>query len=163
MRFSADRNGRRSTLVRATGQLSASTGFLKLTAQMAGPIVDGNTNFDVWGFNRGSANDAPFQGESNVNFDAVVGVTAQPNGAAAGAITLIPGGTVATLIPRAAIQINGAQIEVAVPTSPLPPTGSVAAAGFVWNLWPRTGVGGPQMQVAGFIPENAMAPFLPSP
>jgi hypothetical protein len=148
--------------LQGTGELSASTGSITLSALMAGPIVDGNTNFYIWGFNRGAATNAPFPGEPNVVFDAVAVITVQPDGTATGAVNLIPSGPVGT-IPASAIQINGAKIQISFPSSLLPPTGTVSAAGYVWDLWTRNGVGGPPSQIGSFIPENAMAPFVPAP
>jgi hypothetical protein len=148
--------------LRAGGQISASTASITMTAQMAGNIADGNTNYYVWGFNRGNATNAPFQGEPNVIFDAVVVVTVAPDGSATGAVNLIPPGAPVTLA-ASAIQISGAQITVTVPTATLPPTGAVAASGYAWNLWPRVAIGGSQAQVASFIPENAMLPLVPIP
>jgi hypothetical protein len=148
--------------LQATGEFSKSTNNSTFSGLMAGPIVDGNTNFYVFGIDRGNANNAPFQGEPNVNFNSVVAVTVQPDGTATGAVTLIPGGPAGNL-PPGAIQINGAKIQVTVASTLFTPTGSLSAAGYVWNLWPRTGVGGSQSQVVSFIPENAMAPFVPAP
>jgi hypothetical protein len=148
--------------LQATGEFSKATGNFTFSALMAGPIADGNTNFYVIGLDRGNANNAPFQGEPNVNFNSVVAVTVQPDGTATGAVTLIPGGPAGNL-PPGAIQINGAKIQVTVASTLFTPTGSLSAAGYVWNLWPRVGVGGAQSQVASFIPENAMAPFVPAP
>jgi hypothetical protein len=148
--------------LQATGELGTATGNITLSGLMAGPIVDGNTNFYIWGFNRGAATNAAFPGEPNVIFDAVAVITVQPDGTASGAVTLIPGGPAGT-IAASAIQINGAKIQISFPASLLPPTGTVSAAGYIWNLWVRNAVGGPPSQIASFIPENAMAPLLPAP
>jgi hypothetical protein len=149
-------------LLQATGEFSKSTSNFTFSALMAGPVLDGNTNFYIIGLDRGNANNAPFQGEPNVNFNSVVAVTVPPGGSPTGAITLIPGGPAGTL-PAGAIQINGAKIQITVASSLFPPTGSNSAAGYVWNIWTRVGVGGDQSQIGSFIPENAMAPFVPAP
>ena len=147
--------------VRAGGAFDATAQTIVLDAQMASPIFDGNTNYYVWGINRGNATNAPFLHEPNVIFDAVVLVTANPITSALSGVVNLLNGTPPQPISATLLAPN--TIEVSVPTGLLPPTKSgLTAAGFVWNLWPRSGVGGSATaQIASFIPQNAMAPFIP--
>lgn len=144
--------------IQATGEYTAAVGTLTFSALMAGPIASGQDNYYVWGVDRGGATFAPFPQEPNVKFNAVVVVEAQAEGGANASVVLIPGAT--TALQASAVHINGAKIAVSIPASLLPSTGS-APASYRWNLWPRSAVGGPPSQVAKFIPENALAAFLP--
>jgi peptidoglycan/LPS O-acetylase OafA/YrhL len=145
--------------VAAGGFLMSATQSFVLNGKMAGPIVDGNTNFYVWGFNRGAATMAPFPDEPNVKFDSVLAVTVTPTGAASGTINLMNGATPAS-VPVTLTAPD--TLSVTFPVAMLPQTGTTPPSGYVWNLWPRNGLGGaPAAQIASFIPENAMAPFSP--
>lgn len=145
-------------VIQATGEYTAAVDTLTFSALMAGPIASGQDNYYVWGVDRGGATFAPFPLEPNVKFNAVVVVEAQAEGGANASVVLIPGA--ATPLQASAVRIEGAKITVSIPASLLPSTGSAPAA-YRWNLWPRDEVGGPPSQVAKFIPENALAAFLP--
>lgn len=124
-------------------------------ATMSGPIVDGSTNFYIWGFNRGGATNAPFPDEPNVIFDAVVVATVTPSGGLSATVTA-PLGTTPKPLPAPTL-INPSTILVSFPASVLPPTGGGSAAAMRWNLWPRNGLGGTAAaQIASFIPDNDM-------
>ncbi|PZR55974.1 MAG: hypothetical protein DLM50_09120 [Candidatus Meridianibacter frigidus] len=140
------------------GTFSQASNTLTFTAQMAGPIVVGAPNYYVWGINRGGATNAPFPGEPNIVFNAVVVVTVNPDGTASGSVVLLPGG--ATPLDSSAISISQNFISETFPASLLPSTGA-QISGYMWNLWPRSGLGGtPQAQIQTFAPENAELPFL---
>jgi hypothetical protein len=144
--------------IQATGEYTAAVDTFTFAALMAGPIVTGQDNYYVWGVDRGGATFAPFPQEPNVKFNAVVVVEAQAEGGVNASVVLIPGAT--TPLQASAVHIDGAKITVSIPAALLPSTGS-GPAGYRWNLWPRDEVGGPPSQVAKFIPENALAAFLP--
>jgi hypothetical protein len=142
----------------ADGIFSPGAQTITLVAKMAGPVFAGGPNFYVWGFDRGGASTgaAPFPDEPNVKFNAVVVVTADPaNGSAlTGVINLLDGSTPQTIAP---VLSAADTIQVTFPASMLPSTGFTPAQ-FVWNLWPRNGLGGtPAAQIASFIPDNTMA------
>jgi hypothetical protein len=147
--------------LRAGGRFIAATQSWVMDAQMAGPVFTGGPNFYVWGVNRGGAGPGPFPNEPNVIFDSVVIVTADPAKGTmlTAAVTLLnaPAGTPAG--PASAVLLAPDTIELTVPLASLPPNGFATTA-FTWNLWPRSALGGtPAAQIAGFIPQNAEAPF----
>jgi len=144
--------------IQATGEFTASVDTLTFTALTAGPIQSGQDNFYIWGVNRGSATSAPFPQEPNVIFDAVVVVHVLPEGGVNASVTLLPGA--AAPLNASAVQIDGAKITVSIPASILPSTGS-SPSGYRWDFWTRDAVGGPTSQLAKFIPDNALAAFLP--
>jgi hypothetical protein len=140
-------------VIGADGTFVPSSQTISLVAKMAGPVLDGNTNFYVWGFDRGGATNAPFPDEPNVKFNAVVIVTAS-NGTVTGAINLLDGSPVQS-IPVTLVAPD--TISTFFAASMLPSTGAQPAQ-YLWNLWPRNGLGGsPAAQIAKFIPDNAMA------
>ena len=144
----------------ADGSFVSSSQTIVLTAKMAGPVFTGGPNYFVWGIDRGGATSAPFPDEPNVKFNAVVVVTADPaNGTALTAVVNLLNGappqSVAAGLPAPDT------IQVVVPASALPATGTVAASQYQWNLWPRNGLGGTAAaQIASFIPDNALATLL---
>ena len=145
----------------ADGSFVAASQTIVLIAKMAGPVFGGGPNFFVWGIDRGGATNAPFPDEPNVKFNAVVVVTADPaNGTALTAtVNLLNGSPPQTV---AAGLLAPDTIQVVVPASALPATGTIAAAQYQWNLWPRNGLGGTAAaQIASFIPDNALATLLP--
>jgi hypothetical protein len=144
----------------ADGSFVAASQSISLIAQMAGPVFAGGPNYFVWGIDRGGATNAPFPDEPNVKFNAVVVVTADPaNGTALTAVVNLLNG--APPQPVAAALLAPDTIQVVVPASALPATGTIAAAQYRWNLWPRNGLGGsPAAQIASFIPDNALATLL---
>jgi hypothetical protein len=144
--------------LQATGEYTSAVDTFTFSALMAGPIFSGQDNYYVWGVDRGGTTIAPFPLEPNVRFNAVVVVEAEAERTVNGFVSLIPGGTT-PLVP-ADVRIDGAKVTVSVPASLLPSNGSAPAA-YRWNLWPRDEVGGPPSQIAKFIPDNALAPFLP--
>ena len=147
--------------IAAGGKYSASAQTIVLDARMAGPVLTGGPNYFVWGFDLGGATNAPFPDEPNVKFNAVVVVTADP---ATGSVT----GTANALNGQPAQPVTVTltapdTLEVTVPAALLPSTG-LAPGAYLWNLWPRSGVGGAAAaQIASFIPENAMAPLVAAP
>jgi hypothetical protein len=148
------------TVLRAGARYVSASQTWILDAQMAGPVFTGGPNFYVWGINRGGAGPPPFPDEPNVIFDAAVAVTADPaNGTTLTAsVTLLkPAGGPA--LPASAVLTAPDTIELTIPLASLPPDGFAIAA-YTWNLWPRNGLGGvPAVQIASFIPQNAVAPF----
>ncbi len=128
---------------------------------MAGPVFAGGPNYFVWGIDRGGATNAPFPDEPNVKFNAVVVVTADPaKGTALVAVVNLLNGSPAQPVPAGLLAPD--TIEVQIPASMLPPTGTLTASQYLWNLWPRSGLGGSAAaQIASFIPDNAMATLLP--
>jgi hypothetical protein len=141
----------------ADGSFVSSTQTIVLIAKMAWPVFTGGPNYYVWGFDRGGATSAPFPDEPNVKFNAVAVVTADPaNGTALTAtVNLLDG---SPPVPVTATLLAPDTIQLSVPASTLPPTGTVAPAQYGWNLWPRNGLGGtPAVQIASFIPDNALA------
>jgi len=144
----------------ADGSFISSTQTISLIAQMAGPVFAGGPNYYVWGFDRGGATNAPFPDEPNVKFNAVLVVTADPaNGTALIATVNLLNGTPA--VPVAAALLAPDTIQVFVPASALPATGTLTASQYRWNLWPRSGVGGSATaQIASFIPDNALASLV---
>jgi hypothetical protein len=126
-------------------------------------VFAGGPNYFVWGIDRGGASSgtAPFPDEPNVKFNAVVVVTADPaNGTTLTAVVNLLNGAPAQPVPAGLLAPD--TIEVQVPASMLPPTGTAGAAQYLWNLWPRSGLGGtPAAQIASFIPDNTMATLLP--
>ncbi len=148
-------------VIAATSHFGSSASVFTFSATMAGPVTGGAPNYYVLGLNRGGATNAPFPGEPNVIFNAVVVVTIAADGTASSSVNLIPGG--ATPLPASALTVSGATITVAVPAASLPSTGAALSA-YTWNLWPRSGLGGSaSTQVASFAPENGELPFLSSP
>ena len=140
----------------ADGGFVAAANRIVLDAQMAGPVLNGGPNFYVWGFDRGGATNAPFPDEPRVKFNAVVVVTADPaSGTPTGIVNLLNG---SPAVPVTSVVLLAPDIiEVTLDASLLPSTGS-APAQYVWNLWPRSAVGGAATaQIASFIPDNAMA------
>jgi hypothetical protein len=147
--------------IAAGGKYSASAQTIVLDARMAGPVLTGGPNYFVWGFDRGGATNAPFPDEPNVKFNAVVVVTADPaTGAVTGTVNALNGQPAQ---PVTVILTAPDTLEVTVAAAQLPSTG-LAPSAYLWNLWPRSGVGGsPTAQIASFIPENAMGPLVAVP
>jgi hypothetical protein len=146
--------------ISADGSFVAASQTIVLIAKMAGPVFTGGPNYFVWGIDRGGATSAPFPDEPNVVFNAVVVVTADPaNGTTLTAVVNLLNG--ASPQPVAAALLAPDTIQVVVPASALPATGTITAAQYRWNLWPRNGLGGtPAAQIASFIPDNALATLL---
>ncbi len=144
----------------ADGSFVSASQSISLIARMAGPVFTGGPNYFVWGIDRGGATNAPFPDEPNVKFNAVVVVTADPaNGTALTAVVNLLNG--APPQPVASALLAPDAIQVVVPASALPATGTITAAQYRWNLWPRSGLGGtPAAQIASFIPDNALATLL---
>lgn len=129
-------------------------------AKMAGPVFTGGPNYFVWGIDRGGATNTPFPDEPNVKFNAVVVVTADPaNGTALTAVVNLLNGSPAQPVNAALVAPD--TIAVQIPVSMLPATGTITPPQYLWNLWPRSGLGGtPAAQIASFIPDNAMATLV---
>jgi hypothetical protein len=143
----------------AGGRYFTASQQLVLDAQLAGAVFTGETNYYVWGIQRGSGTVAPFPDEPNVKFDAVVVVTADPAVGTLKAVVNLLKGAPAQAVTATLLKPD--TIEVVVPAAMLAPTTAVPVAGYQWNLWPRFGLGGaPAAQIASFIPENALASFV---
>ncbi|GAC1521864.1 MAG: hypothetical protein NVS2B3_17980 [Vulcanimicrobiaceae bacterium] len=159
--FYADYTGpRRSALeaIDAGARYFTASRQLVFDARMAGPIFTGETNYYVWGIQRGSGTVAPFPDEPYVKFDAVAVVTADPAVGSLKAVVNLLGGAPPT--PATATLLDPSTIELTVPVSALPMTTATPVSGYQWNLWPRSSLGGsPASQIASFIPENALAGF----
>ncbi|MEA2722039.1 MAG: hypothetical protein QOJ39_3903 [Candidatus Eremiobacteraeota bacterium] len=145
----------------ADGGLTLASQTITVTAKMAGPVFTGGPNYYVWGWDRGGASTgtAPFPDEPNVKFNAVLVVTADPaNGTTlTGVINLLDGAAPQPVTPTL---VGPDTIQVSFPASMLPSTGFTPAQ-YTWNLWPRSGLGGsPTVQIASFIPDNAMASLI---
>jgi hypothetical protein len=140
-------------VIGADGAFVPSSQTISLVARMAGPVLDGSSNFYVWGFDRGGATNAPFPDEPNVKFNAVLVVMAS-GGTVTGSINLLNGA------PAQSVPVNlvaADTMQVFFPASMLPSTGAQPAQ-YLWNLWPRSGLGGtPAAQISKFIPDNSMA------
>ena len=118
------------------------THMFTVSGTMLGSIVSGGTARYIWGFDRGSATNAPFAVAPGVKFDTTVSLNADGTGTVAGAA--LAGGTV---------MINGTTISASFSDSLLAPTTSgVSYGGYTWNLWPRFA-----NQIPDFAPDNAMA------
>jgi hypothetical protein len=143
--------------INAGGRFVTSSQQFILDAQMAGPINSGDQNYYVWGIQRGTAVSSPFADEPNVLFDAVVSAAVSPAGVVSATVNLLNGAPAQTVT---AVLTAPDTIEVTIPVADLPMAASLTPANYLWNLWPRSGVGGASAaQVASFIPENAVAPF----
>jgi hypothetical protein len=145
----------------ADGSFVSSSQTIVLIARMAGPVFAGGPNYFVWGFDRGGATNAPFPDEPNVKFNAVAVVTADPaNGTSLTATVNLLNGN--PPVPVTAALLAPDTIQLSIPASALPPTGTATPAQYRWNLWPRNGLGGtPAAQIASFIPDNALATLQP--
>jgi hypothetical protein len=146
--------------IAAGGKYSASAQTIVLDARMAGPVLTDGPNYFVWGLDRGGATNAPFPDEPNVKFNAVVVVKADPS---TGAVTGTANALGSPAQPVSVVLTAPDTLEVTVPAGILPSTG-LAPSAYLWNLWPRSGVGGlATAQIASFIPENAMGPLVAAP
>ncbi len=150
-------------VIGADGSYSVGTRNITLKARMAGPIALGAPNYYVWGINRGGAGAAPFPGEPNVIFDAVVVETVNADGTVGVALNTLGTGATSTPLAGTAYSVVNDTITVTF-TSALMPTAGFAPNKYTWNLWPRSGVGGAATaQIASFAPENAVLPFVVVP
>jgi len=144
--------------IAASGKFVNATQIVVLDAKMAGPVMTGGPNYFVWGIDRGGATNAPFLDEANVKFNAVVVAIADPTTLqVSGSVNLFDGNP---SLPVTVVMTAPDTLEVIIAINLLPSTGRAANA-YLWNLWPRSGVGGAATaQIGSFIPENAMAPLL---
>jgi hypothetical protein len=143
----------------ADGSFSTGAQTITVVGKMAGPVLDGNTNYYVWGFDRGgaAAGAAPFPDEPNIKFNAVLLVTANANGTLTAVVNLLNGAP-----PQPAVVTLSAPdtIQAAFAAAQMPSTGFTPDK-YVWNLWPRSAVGGSATaQIASFIPDNTMASLV---
>jgi hypothetical protein len=124
---------------------SAASEFL-LGAAFAGAINPTGGGLYVIGANTGTGPNAPFGsiGAPNVRFNQVVLVRADGTGLVSGPT----GGPLAS----GAITIAGNLFTVRVPLSALPSTG-FAPGQYLWNLWPRNGLGN-NNQISDFAPND---------
>lgn len=135
----------------------ATSEFL-LGAVFSGVINPAGGGIYVIGVNTGTGPAAPFGsiGAPNVRFNQVVRVNANGTG-------LISGPTGGPLA-ASAITIAGNLFTVRVPLSTLPSTG-FGPSKYLWNLWPRNGVGN-NNQISDFAPNDgglALNTAVPEP
>jgi len=144
--------------IAASGRFVNATQIIVLDAKMAGPVMIGGPNYFVWGIDRGGAINAPFLDETNVKFNAVVVAIVDPTTLqVSGTVNLFDGNPA---LPVTVVMTAPDTLEVIIAINLLPSTGRASNA-YLWNLWPRSGVGGAAVaQIGSFIPENAMAPLL---
>ena len=121
---------------------NSDTHMFTVSGTMAGSLVSGGTARYIWGFDRGSATNAPFAVAPGVKFDTTVSLNADGTGTVAG--VALASGTV---------MISGATISASFAETMLPGTTSgVGFGAYTWNLWPRFA-----NQIPDFAPNNAMA------
>jgi hypothetical protein len=127
---------------------SATSEFL-LGAVMAGAINPAKAGLYIIGVDTGAGAVAPFGsiGAPNVKFDQVIRVNKNGTGLVSGA----SGGP----LSAAAITIVGNLFTVRVSRSLLPSTG-FAPLQYAFNIWPRSGVGGGNVQISDFAPDNGI-------
>ncbi len=135
---------------------------LYLQGNVAGPIIPsinqgGVLPTYVFGINRGGATyPGPFPGKGNITFDAIVVISATPNGFV-GSVTDTNDG-MKTVLPPGTFQIRGNSVSAIVPLSALPSTG-VAPTDYQVNFWPRSvPPPSPASVIGGFAPQNSDAP-----
>ena len=124
-------------------------GSFIVTATMNGPLSGGGPNYYVWGFDKGGATNAPFPGEPKVIFNGVLLVQINADGSSLSSIGGVP-------LDPSATAISGSTFTVTFPALLLSSTGNFPQQ-YLWNVWPRTGIGGPVSQISTFAPDNAMA------
>lgn len=132
----------------------------KVTAAMYGNIDPAQLAQYVWGFGRGSAATvAPFPGEPNVKFDAVLSLNPHD-----GVATVRQFDTSITKALAAdQFGFSGDTLWAFIPASHLPmAAGGVNGDEYTWNLWPRL-PGGTTTNISDFAPENAMERFRTVP
>ncbi|HEY3266839.1 MAG TPA: PEP-CTERM sorting domain-containing protein [Armatimonadota bacterium] len=131
-----------------------------VSASMWGAIDPTQPGSYVWGFGRGSsAAVAPFAGEANVKFDAVLSYSAHDGTAS---VRLLDTGVTTALDPSK-FGYSGDTISAFIPEELLPTVqNGFSDDAFTWNLWPRL-PGGPATNIADFAPDNAMEPFTTVP
>lgn len=130
-----------------------------LTALLNGVPESTSGSAYVWGVNRGAGTEGLFTGATPVGqgvfFDAVVLIQAS------GARVVNIGGSTFNLAANA-VSISGDTLSVTVPFADLPSTGFTTAA-YLYNLWPRSGLGS-NAQIADFAPNaSSFAAGVPEP
>jgi hypothetical protein len=135
-----------------------------LTANLNGAIGTTSGGVYVWGVNRGAGAQLLTLGTpsvgAGVSFDAVALLF--PN--LTGAVVTFTGGVASAPVPLAtgAITGSGSTITGVIPFSLLPSTG-FAPANYLYNLWPRDGLG-TNDQIADFAPDaSSFAANVPEP
>ncbi len=151
-------------VIGATGAYNTSAATITLRAKLAAPVVLGGPNYYVWGLDRGGATFAPFPGEPKVLFNVVIVETVQANGSYDSVVSTLGTGALSTTLPPTATAIANDTIAVTFPASLVPSTG-LSPNAYLWNLWPRSGVGAAdaKTQLASFAPENAVLPLVVAP
>jgi hypothetical protein len=116
---------------------------------LAGAINPAKAGLYIIGVDTGAGAIAPFGsiGAPNVKFDQVIRVNKNGTGLVSGAA----GGP----LSAAAITIVGNIFTARVPRSLLPSTG-FAPLQYAFNIWPRNGVGGGNVQISDFAPDNGI-------
>jgi hypothetical protein len=138
---------------------------VKLIALMNGVIGTTPLGVFVWGVNRGAGTEGLLAGTppvgAGVFFDAVVLLRADGTGQ----VTAFNAGGLpptTTLLSAGAITISGSAITAVIPLSALPSRG-FATADYLYNLWPRSGVGS-NTQISDFAPNaSSFAASVPEP
>jgi hypothetical protein len=112
----------------------------------------------AFGIDRGGAtHPGPFPDRPGVTFDAVVVVTLGASSAAPSARVVDLANRTETPLPSGSARVHGRQVEVVVPASLLPSTGSDPAH-YRYNYWPEDGRSTAPEDVASFAPEFTTAP-----
>ena len=123
-------------------------------------IADDPNFIYVWGVDRGRGTARFPDIAPGVRFDAVVVGRIGPNRQLTAQVTDLTSGPtpVTTDLPAGSMTIGSNQvITIRVPANLLPMQG-LAPAAYTVNLWPRSGVGGGNGQIADFAPDNRNAP-----
>lgn len=126
-----------------------------LSALMNAPIGTTSSAVYVWGVNRGAGTPGLLGGSpplgSGVLFDAVVILLPNLTGRVVAFNAVGP--PTATVLAGGAVTSNGGRINAVVPLSLLPTRGFAPAA-YLYNLWPRAGLGS-NTQISDFAPDNS--------
>jgi hypothetical protein len=138
---------------------------VSLMALLNGAIGTTPGGIYVWGVNRGAGTEGLLAGTppvgAGVFFDAVV--ILRPDGT--GQVTTFNDGGLPptnTLLTAGAITVSGSTITGVIPLSALPSRG-FAPADYLYNLWPRNGLGS-NTQIADFAPNaSSFAAAVPEP
>jgi len=135
-----------------------------LSALLGGAVGTTSGSVYVWGVNRGAGTEGLLAGAppvgAGVFFDAVVVLL--PN--ATGQVLAFNGANppTTTVLSAGAVTVSGDSISAIIPFSALPSTG-FTTANYLYNLWPRSGLGS-NVQIADFGPDaSSFAADVPEP
>lgn len=159
--YSGPHNGDVDVLSAGAVQNGAS---VTLTANLNGAIGTTPGSVYVWGVNRGAGAQLLTLGTpsvgAGVSFDAVALLFPDLTGA----VVTFSGGVASAPVPLAAgaVMGSGSTITGVIPFSMLPSTGFVPA-NYLYNLWPRNGLG-TNDQIADFAPDaSSFMASVPEP